>query len=180
YRWGAPARPARPPPGRPTPCSRRSPRPSATWRHACLFSVVGLSLEVRARFHFPSAGRDLMLTRGNSIVRSRPHVDTGKPSRKRPCLIFPITPTISSPRAGSCTRIGNDPEAEQGPDELPGDPLGVVHPLEHRRVLRLVPLAHAAEGRQEDPHPRPDPLHGVAMRLRFGRTLTFPLPGRHA
>src|SRR5215468_5468573 len=99
-----------------------------------------------------------------SSVRSRPHVDTGKPSRKRPGLIFPITPTISSPRAGSCTRIGNDPEAEQGPDELPGDPLGVVHPLEHRRVLRLVPLAHAAEGRQEDPHPRPDPLHGVAMR----------------
>src|SRR5262249_9162223 len=106
-----------------------------------------------------------------SIVRSRPHVDTGKPSRKRPCLIFPITPTISSPRAGSCTRIGNDPEPEQGPDELPDDPLGVVHPLEPRRVLRLVPLAHAAEGRQEDPHPRPDPLHGVAMRLRFGRTL---------
>jgi hypothetical protein len=35
-----------------------------------------------------------------------------------------------------------------------------------------IALAHAAEWRQEDPYPRPDPLHGVAMRLRFGRTLT--------
>ena len=52
-----------------------------------------------------------------SVVRSRPHADTEKPSRKRPRLIFPITPTISSPRADSSTRIGNDREAEQGPDK---------------------------------------------------------------
>src|SRR5262245_23584671 len=81
-----------------------------------------------------------------SVVRSRPHVDTGKPSRKRLGPIFPKTPTISSLRAGSCTRIGNDPEAEQGPDDLPGDPLGVVHPLEHRRVLRWYHLLTPRKG----------------------------------
>jgi hypothetical protein len=33
----------------------------------------------------------------------------------------------------------------------------VVPPLEHRRGLRLVPLAHHREWGQEDPDPGPDP-----------------------
>src|SRR5262249_38415797 len=80
--------PARPPPGRPTPCSRRSPRPSATWRHACLFSVVGLSLEVRARFHFPSSDRDLMWHRPITGELRHFQVDTWQDSPRTPLILW--------------------------------------------------------------------------------------------
>ena len=52
-----------------------------------------------------------------------------------------------------------------------------MSPLEHRHVLRQIPLAHAPEPAQEDPQPRPQPLLRIAVNLTHPVTIQVQRPG---
>src|SRR4051794_25929865 len=50
-------------------------------------------------------------------------------------------------------------------------------PLDDRHVLRLVPPAHPPERAEEVPHPRPQPLHRVAVHLAHAVPIGVHRPG---
>src|SRR5438477_7695421 len=75
---------------------------------------------------------------------------------------------------GSCNQFGGSRASKQYPQELVGDLLDVVAPLENDNVLFQVHFVHTPERSGEVPQPRPDPFHRVAMHLADAVTVVVP------
>src|SRR5512135_72416 len=74
-------------------------------------------------------------------------------------------PVILEYLRGSYNQFGGSRASEQYPQELVGDRLEVVRPLENDDVLFSVRFVDTPGRPEEVPKPRPDPLHGVAVHL---------------